>query len=247
MITFFEMTTSVVYLYMLYIFSFIVFKNKGYLLNGLICTIYLMIITFSLATLKDMYYFYLMYKLSNILIYLLLLIHLSNNNSSLNYKSLIFYYSLSFISSILFIARLYNITESPLLSYLMINLSILIKLIFPFSNIIANIYKDSSFLSFLTLSYLINFHYIYILYIYNQLNNFPIMETTLFSYIVSVICLLTILSSAYYFNKQYELKGFTAYSSIVNTPLIIISFLNSNKIMSLSSHSLYSTIVMYII
>ena len=113
----------------------------------------------------------------------------------------------------------------------MINLAILIKLsIFPFSNIIANIYKDSSFLSFLAMSFLINFHYIYILYIYNQLNNFPIMETTLFSYIVSVICLLTILSSAYYFNKQYELKGFTAYSSIVNTPLIIISFLNSNYV-----------------
>ncbi len=113
---------------------------------------------------KDVYYFYLFWETFNILTYLLL-INLSTNVQ--HYKGLVLYYFLSFTSSILFILRIYNITQNSF-SFYLLNTALTLKFrLYPFSNIIASVYKNLGYISFLTISYIMYFQYFVILVIFN--------------------------------------------------------------------------------
>lgn len=208
---------STIYIYSLSnLFSF----SKGKKTQLIVFLIYSLVSFFVLLTIKDLYYFYLMYKLLNICIYMIL-INLSYN--PINFRYLIYYYFIRFVSSLLFIISLYDLSNN-LLSVELINISILIKLsLYPFSNIISNIYKNVSFNSYLILNYYINYLYLIILFYINSLS----CDTGNFflSFLVFFFSFCTLIYSGYNFNKQHELKGAVAYSSIVNLPITITPFL----------------------
>ena len=150
--------------------------NKGKKTQVILFMIYSVISFFVLLTIKDLYYFYLMYKLLNICIYMVL-INLSYN--PINFRYLIYYYFIRFISSLLFILSLYDLSNN-LLTIQLINISVLIKLgLYPFSDIISNIYKYISFSSYLILNYYINYLYLIILFYINSLsynNNYTFLN-----------------------------------------------------------------------
>lgn len=93
-------------------------------LLALLFTIYTIFTFIALVSIKDLYYFYLLYKLLNICSYMVIIKFSSNPN---NFKSSIYYYFIGFVSSLLFIIALYDITNSFISIYL-INVSILFKL-----------------------------------------------------------------------------------------------------------------------
>ena len=210
-----------------FIYVYVVFTQKIVRKVQLIViffVVYLFIAILALSTLKDMYYFYLLYKCFNISIYMVLI---AMAYTPINFKLLTYYYFLSFISSLLFILGLYNLTQNSL-SFYLINAAFLIKLrVYPFSDIISNVYKAFSYSAYLLLSYLINFSYLLMLFIFNQ-NNSLIINLLYVSIILIVVNAATLFYSTYNFNKQYELKGFVAYSSIVNLPIIITALCYSN-------------------
>ena len=101
---------------------------------------------------------------------------------------------------------------------------------------------------FLTLSYLNNFYYIYILYIYNtafQPFSQEFTNTLILSTIIPFLCFSTIFSSIYNFGKQGELKGFVAYSSIMNTPFIIVILLGGSRQISYELYDISITILFW--
>jgi len=239
-INLFIIITCIVYIIFL---SYVIFK--GYKKTPFIVTLFIIysaLVLISLTTITDLFYFYLMYKLLNICIYIILI---QFSNQALNFKALTYYYFLSFISSLLFITSLYNITEN-FISLILINFAILIKLsITPFCAIIAYVYSNSSFLSFLTLSYIINFYYIYILYIINQQNYIYIVNNYQVMYTIIILSILIIIQIYYNFNKQFELKGFTALSSMTNIPIIVFIVMIPSLFTNLTSTNTYDILIMF--
>ena len=139
----------------IYIYLLIVCFKKN-LVIIILFLIYSLLSFLVIFNISNIYYLYFMYELLNICIYLVL-IYLSQN--PINFKSLTQYYFIRFISSLLFLISLYDATENALSTQL-INASILIKLgVYPFSNIISNIYKNSSFSAYITLNYYISLIY----------------------------------------------------------------------------------------
>ena len=187
---------------------------------------YTFLIILVLYYIRDIYYFYLLYKLLNICIYMFL-IQLATN--PINFRALIYYYFIRFMSSLLFIICLYDATNG-IINCFTINISILFKLrLYPFSDALTYIYKSSSFKGYIALNYYISYLYICILVYINNVYNFDIA----YNYLQKIILLLvipTLLFCYYNFNKQWELKGFMAYSSITNTPLLIGCLLNVNSL-----------------
>ena len=219
-----------------------VINNKQYKKFLLVFLSYSFLLLCSLITINNIIYLYLMFKLLNISIYIVL-IHYSNN--PINFKSVVNYYFLSFISSILFLFSIYNFSENIISIYL-INISLLLKLgIYPFSNVISKIYSNSSFLSFLILSYIINFQYIYLLYIFNQINYLYTTHVFYIKIFVTIITISTLLYTYNFFNKQIELKGFIAFSSITNTPIIINVSLISIFSSFIGSKNNYDMLILY--
>jgi len=187
--------------------------------------------------------FYLLYECLNIYIYMVLI---GASYNPINFKLLVYYYFLGFISSLIFILGLYNITQN-LLSFYLINVAFLIKLgIYPFSDIISNVYKSFSYNSYLLLSYIINFSYLIVLFIFNQ-NSDLVININFISITLILINVVTLFYSTYNFNKQYELKGFIAYSSIVNLPIILTALFYSNFYAnSSSSFTNYHLLITYL-
>lgn len=205
----------------LYIISynlFLTFKKIPYIL--ILFLLYSFFLLLSITLLKDVYYFYLMFEILNICIYIIL-IHFSTN--LVNFKYLLNYYFLRFLSSLLFITSLYNFTENNL-SMLFINIAILIKLsIFPFTRIISLIYSNSNYINFLLLSFVINFMYIYVIYIYNQLNYVRITQSNYVIFVIIIMNISTLIYTYYNFLTQNNLKGFIAVSSTTNIPIILFT------------------------
>ena len=151
----------------LFLYGISTYSQKSLEKVFLLFSVYAFTIILSITTLKDVYYVYLMYKLLNIVIYMVLVV-LSNN--PVNIKAVVNYYFVRFISSLLFISRLYNLTGNNISIYV-INIAILMKLsVYPVHNIIAKVYKNSSMVAYLFLSYVVNYIYILCLFIFN-LNN----------------------------------------------------------------------------
>ena len=223
----------------LYIDSFINVNNKTtfkFLFLG-----YSLSLVLSLYYIKDIYYFYLMYKLLNISIYICLTQFSINPN---HFRFLTYYYFIRFMSSLLFIASLYDITNN-LCSYLIINFSLLMKLgIYPFSEVISSVYKNSSFNSYIILSYFINYLYVLILFYINSLFIYTTKNLLL---IVICLSLPTLIFCYYNFNKQYEVKGAVAYSSITNVPILICTFIPLSCFYSNSSVENYSLLLTFLI
>ena len=228
-----------IFLYILSYNLFLKFSKIPYIL--ILFLIYSFILLLSITLLKDVYYFYLMFEVLNICIYIIL-IYFSN---SINFKYLINYYFLGFLSSLLFICALYNFTEN-ILSTLSINIAILVKLsIFPFNRIISYIYSNSSYINFLLLSFIINFIYIYILYIYNQLNYIPITRSFYVIFAIIGINILTLIYTYINFLTQNNLKSFVALSSMTNIPIILFTCSIPYMEVNFLSKMDYNLIVLY--
>jgi hypothetical protein len=122
----------------LYINSFVIKEQKRSHLFSVGFAIACFLIFCSLVTLQDIYTWYLLFELFNILVYILLLYYA---NQILNYKAIALYYVLRFLSSLLFLLRAFNVFFNPVSSMLILS-SIVIKLrVFPFAGILANIYR----------------------------------------------------------------------------------------------------------
>lgn len=201
-----------VYLYNINIINRITLADIIFVSYSFICIL-------SLYFIKDLYYFYLIYKLLNISIYIYL-IQLSNDPK--NFRFLTYYYFIRFMGSLIFILSLCD-TSSNTLSYILLNFSLLIKLgVYPFSSIINSVYKNLSFKAYIILSYYVNYSYIIVLFYINSLFNCYPYSSSIFIIFMSVV---TLINCYINFNKQYELKGAVAYSSITNLPIIICSLM----------------------
>lgn len=166
-------------------------------------------------SINDMYYFYLLFKLLNITSYMLLISH---SRTPPHFKACLRYYFLGFFASLLFMAALYDLSNNEV-SLFLINLCILAKMgVWPFSDAVSNVYKKSAFISYITLSFLLNYIYILLIFIINLVFENQVYKHT--SMFISLLFLSTFLSIYFKFSKQVEVKGFTAYSSISNIPLI---------------------------
>ena len=233
---------SIIFLF-LYIITynlFLSFKKIPYIL--ILFLIYSFFLLLSITLLKDVYYFYLMFKTLNICIYIILIYF---SSSAISFKYLINYYFLRFLSSLLFIASLYNFTENNL-SMLFINIAILIKLsIFPFNKIISLVYSHSNYINFLLLSFIINFMYIYVIYIYNQLNYIRITQSYYVIIVIVIINVLTLIYTYINFLTQNNLKGFIALSSMTNIPIILFTSFTPYMHINFLSKDDYNLITLY--
>ena len=192
-------------------------KNEIKLFTITLFLIYSFFTLLSLYYIQDLYYFYLIYKLLNISIYMILLYY---SKTPCNFKALVYYYFIRFISSLLFISSLYDPYNNNLADAA-INISLLIKLrIYPFSEIISKVYKDNSFISYIILNYYVNIIYVVVLFLVNSFNSNLVKNNI----IVTIFTIPTIIFCYQAFNKQVELKSASAYSSITNLPLFICTF-----------------------
>ena len=234
------LSTIFLFLYIISYNLFLTFKKIPYIL--IIFLVYSFFLLISLTLLKDVYYFYLLFELLNICIYIILIYFSSN---MINFKYLINYYFLSFLSSLLFIASLYNFTENNL-AMLFINIAILIKLsIFPFSKIISLVYSNSSYINFLLLSFLINFMYVYVIYIYNQLNYVRITQSYYVIIAIIIINVPTLIYTYVNFLTQNNLKSFIALSSMTNIPIILFTCFTPYMQINFLSKDDYNLTVLY--
>lgn len=237
-------------IYVIYI-KYVFFSNntKSFPIQIYIYILFSTIIIWWMVYITDIYYFYLFWETFNIMSYLLL-INLSTNVK--HYKGVVSYYFLGFIASILFIISIYDITQN-LLSFYLINIALVLKFrLYPFSNLVSNVYKNLGYIAFLTISYLLYFQYFVVLIIFNfqcvqiyyQLPNFR-----LYYIIVIFLCIITTIASVFMFDKQNDVKSFWAYSSILNLPMVIISILSStlNAELSTLNYTLLLTYLTYYI
>ena len=211
---------SLLVLSIIYIYSYLNFFSKANKsTENNLFILYSMVSVLVLVTIKDVYYFYLIYKLLNICIYMILI---TMSINPINFRYILYYYFIRFITSLLFIISLYDLTNNSL-STLLMNISVLIKLrVYPFSDVISNVYKHMSFKSYLVLNYIINYLYLVVLFCINSLSSRPV--NTVFVNIVLMSSLFTLFYASYSFTKQYELKGTVAYSSISNLPIVMSTF-----------------------
>ena len=239
-LNFYIVILFLIFLYTLSYNLFLKYNKIPYII--ILFLVYSFILLLSITSLKDVYYFYLMFEILNICIYIILIYFSSN---LINFKYLINYYFLGFLSSLLFIISLYNYTENNL-SMLCINIAILIKLgIFPFNKTISLVYSNSSYINFILLSFIINFIYIFVLYIYNQLNYIRITRTFYVIIPIIIISILTLMYTYVNFLTQTNLKSFVALSSMTNIPIILfICFTPYMEINFLSKFD-YNLMVLY--
>lgn len=139
----------------------------------------------------------------------LLLINLSTNIR--HYKGLISYYFLGFLASILFIISIYDVTQN-LFSFYLINIALVLKFrLYPFSNIVSNVYKNLGYIAFLTISYLLYFQYFVVLLLFNLqcvYKNYELPNSRVYYLIVISLCIITTINSIFMFDKQSDIKSF---------------------------------------
>ena len=139
----------------------------------------------------------------------MLLINLSTNIN--HYKGLISYYFLSFTSSLLFILRVYNITQN-MFSFYLINMALTLKFrLYPFSNLLSYVYKNIGYIAFLTISYIMYFQYFCILIIFNfscLIHNLEIVNSKLMYLVIILFCIMTSIYGSFMFDKQSDIKRF---------------------------------------
>ena len=216
------------------------YKQKD---NGrfLLLMSYVVLLVINISLITNVQYLYLLLELINISIYVYLV---NISYTAHNYKASIYYYFVRFVSSLLFICALYDVSNSQLNSTI-INISILLKLrLAPFTKVIPYVYKNSSFNGYLYLSYYVNYVYITILAYVNTFLITPFYDFLIF------LSVFTVTSIYLDFLKKYEVKSLVAYSSITNLPIILCAFpllqIYTDKYSLSSGATLLSFVIAYI-
>merc|ERR1712062_105868 len=109
---------------------------------------------------------------------------------------------------------------------------------FPFSHIIAKVYDDISYLSFLSLSSFIYFHYIVFIIKLNLIYFVKVdmgyltiyMHLYLPYLIIPLLLIISLLYSAYLLDKMCTIKSFWAISSLTNLPMLILALTSGNHL-----------------
>lgn len=194
----------------------------------------------------DLYYFYLWWESFNIVVYILLM-NLSYNLK--NYKAVLAYFLIRFISSLLFLISLYDMSHNSITSFLLI-IALTLKLgLYPFSHLMSKIYDEMSYLAFLSTSSFLYFHYILLLIKANTLyyvtfNRFDYEYTYI---IILVVLLASLIFAAYLMDKIRSLKAFWAVSSLSNLPMIVITILSNNYITDGFATDEYFSLLRYLV